>query len=147
MKDLYQLARRRVIRKKRFFQHLTFFIPVILFVFLLNTVLFITTWWTYDPNKNSTQLIQDILAYPYWWFQYPLLGWGLLLLIHYFTAFGIPLIGHYDEKWEALAIEEEVKRLRSKGHLPRTSDDPPLELKNLQKQANSHYQKRKLDSL
>lgn len=146
MKDIYQLARRSVIRKKRFFQHLTFFIPVILFLFLLNTVLFITTWWTYDPTKTNTQLLQDILAYPYWWFQYPLLGWGLLLLIHYFTAFGIPLLGHYDEKWEALAIEEEVRRMRAKGQLPNTPDDTPLELKNLQKETDTRYQKRQSDS-
>lgn len=135
MIDAYELARKRIIRKKRFYQHFTIFLAVILFLFLLNVVLFITTWWHYIPGRVTEDLTKEILQYPYWWFQYPLLGWGMFLFIHYCQAFGIPLVGQYDEKWEAEAIEAEVLRIERKAQgLKPTSAENSMELKTLEKE-------------
>lgn len=136
MKDIYELARRRVARKKLFYQHLTLYLAITIFLFLLNAVLFVRFGWNYDPNKHTTEIIKEILNYRYWWFQYPLLGWGALLFIHYCNAFGIPLIGYFDEKWEALAIEEEARKLRLKANQLHPTEKE-LELKILQKQTQS----------
>lgn len=134
MNDIYELARRRVARKKLFYQHLTLYLAVVIFLFLLNAVLFVRFGWNYDPDQRTTDIIKEILNYRYWWFQYPLLGWGMLLFIHYCTAFGIPMVGYFDEKWEAMAIEEEARRLKLKAS-QFTPTEKELELKILQKEA------------
>lgn len=136
MNDIYELARKRVGRKKLFYQHLTLYLAIITFLFLLNATFFVKFGWNYDPDKRTTEIIKEILNYRYWWFQYPLLGWGTLLFIHFCTAFGIPMVGYFDEKWEAMAIEEEAKRLRLKSQQQFSSEkDKELELKALQKEA------------
>lgn len=136
MNDIYELARQRVVRKKLFYQHLTVYLAITIFLFLLNATFFVKFGWNYDPDKRTTDIIKEILNYRYWWFQYPLLGWGTLMFIHYCTAFGIPMVGYFDEKWEVAAIEEEAKRLRLKAQqqMP-PAKDKELELKALQKEA------------
>ncbi|GEM_PF-404910 len=135
MKDVYELARARVGRKKLFYQHLSLYLGITLFLFALNAVLFVKFGWNYDPDKRTTDTIKEILNYRYWWFQYPLLGWGMLIFIHYCNAFGIPLIGYFDEKWEAAAIEQEAKRIRlNNEHVSLEEREKELELKAIQKE-------------
>jgi len=136
MIDAYELARRRIVRKKRFYQHLTLALGVLLFLFLLNVLQFFNMW-DYRPGMGKREILRDILRFSFWWFPYPTLSWSLLLFIHYCTAFGIPFIGQYDEKWQAEAIEAEMKRIQIKANqLHKTKKpDNPLDLKILQKEA------------
>ncbi len=41
------------------------------------------------------------------WIQYPAIGWGMALLMHYFKAFGIPFLGLKDEAWVRSEYEKE----------------------------------------
>lgn len=141
MIDAYELARKRIMRKKRFYQHLTIALGVLLFLFLLNVLQFFNMW-DYRPGMGKRQILLDVLRFPFWWFPYPTLSWGLLLFIHYCTSFGIPFIGQYDEKWQAEAIEAEMKRIQLKAdqlHKAKKSETS-LDLKILQKEAQTKDQ-------
>ncbi len=65
---IYRKARKRVKQKKGFFIHFSVYIAVGVFFLTMNLV---TDPW-------------DL------WFFYPLLPWGVALLIHYFSIFGLP---------------------------------------------------------
>lgn len=134
MKTIYDLARKRIIRKKRFYQHFTVFLGVMLFLFALNVLDFVTNHWHYVPGSGYSRLLRDILAYRFWWFPYPLLSWGFLVFIHYCFVFGIPFLGQFDEKWEAEAIQEEVSRLQKMANVAKPKTEHSMELKTLQKE-------------
>lgn len=113
--DPYKLARKRVQQKKGFYQHLGAYLAVGIFFLAMNLA-------TFDGD---------------WWFYFPMMGWGIAILIHYFSVFGIP--GLYDNtpEWEEKAFQEELKRM----NLPQpqaTQQEPivdkELELKTLQKE-------------
>ncbi|MBK7872708.1 MAG: 2TM domain-containing protein [Saprospiraceae bacterium] len=115
MRDIeLEKARKRVKKKKEFYQHLGSYIAVGGFFFLMNVV----------------------TSFGDWWFYYPMLGWGIGLVIHFFTVFGIPGVVNYNEDWEERAIQEELERLR-RGKPPRQEkplEEEELELKELQKE-------------
>ena len=103
-------ARKRVKEKKEFYQHLASYIAVGAFFFILNAV----------------------TSFGVWWFHYPMLGWGIGLVIHYFNVFGIPGIVQYDDEWEERAVEKELRKIqRNRGEALPTA--PELELKDLEK--------------
>jgi hypothetical protein len=64
----YKEARKRVRTKKEFYEHLTVFSVMSVFFFLLNA----------------------LTAFGSWWFYWPILGWGIGVLFHYFEVFGFP---------------------------------------------------------
>ncbi|MDX1943578.1 MAG: 2TM domain-containing protein [Saprospiraceae bacterium] len=136
-KDPYKLARRRVIRKKRFYQHFTVYLAVVLFLFALNAIPFFFRWLNYYPGMGLEEIIRNAYYYPGWWFQYPALGWALLLFLHYSAVFGVPVIGNLDEKWEKRAMEKELKRLQiselDAGNTLKEASEDKLRLKELQK--------------
>ena len=86
----YRKAKKRVKDKKEFYQHLTSFIGVNISLFVINVVM--------SPR--------DI------WFIYPLLFWGLALVFHYLSVFGLPGTGKLSAEWEEQEIEMEVQKLR-----------------------------------
>ncbi len=88
MRTAYEIAQRRVKKKKEFYQHLTSFATVGAFLMAINAATSFGTWWFY----------------------FPMLGWSIGLIIHYFTVFGIPGLPKYDEEWEQRAIQQEVER-------------------------------------
>lgn len=143
MIDAYKLARKRIIRKKRFYQHLAIAMGVLLFLFLLNLLQFFNMV-DIHPGMGKREILGAILRFPFWWVPYPTLGWGLFLFIHYCFAFGIPFVGQFDEKWEAEAIDAEMKRIQLKANnlsaTPKVKSDNSLELKTLQKEAQTKDQ-------
>ncbi len=108
----YESARKRVKKKKEFYSHLGSYIAVGSFFFILNIVT--------SPGD--------------WWFFYPMLGWGIGLVIHYFSVFGIP--GLMSSDWEEKALEEEMNRIRriQEKSKPEEKEEDSLELKDLQKE-------------
>ncbi len=142
MIDAYELAHKRIVRKKWFYQHLSIALGVLLFLFLLNLLQFFNMW-DYRPGMGKSEILRDILRYPFWWFPYATLSWSLALFIHYCFAFGIPFLGQFDEKWQAEAIEAEMKRIQNKAsQLPKMkkAGDQSLHLKTLQKEAQVNEQ-------
>jgi len=121
MKDRdYHLAKKRVKAKKEFYQHLSTYLVMAIFFFMLNAV----------------------TAFGNWWFHWPMLGWGIGVLFHYFDVFGLPGIGEMSDDWEEKALEEELrqieKRKRKQRHTSSTkpnAEEPEerLELKELEK--------------
>lgn len=79
----YNRAYQRVQEEKGFYSHVTTFLLVNAFLFLLN----------YFTAKG------------HWWFYWPLIGWGIGLTIHGIGIFGKNLI--FSKKWE----ENRIKKL------------------------------------
>ncbi len=89
---IYRQARRRVRKKKGFYAHFSVYIAVGLFFMAMNVIT--------DPYEM--------------WFFYPLMPWGVGLLIHYFGVFGLPGKNKVLSKsWEEKEVEKEVRRLRN----------------------------------
>lgn len=88
MRTAYEIAQKTVQKKKAFFQHLTSYGTVGAFLFTI----------------NATTSFGD------WWFHFPMMSWGIGLLIHYFSVFGIPGLAKYNEEWEEQTIQEEMQR-------------------------------------
>lgn len=115
----YREARKRVKKKKDFYEHLTTFIVMSVFFFLLNMV-------TAPGN---------------WWFYWPILGWGFGVVFHYLDTFGVPGVGTLSKEWEERAIEEEVRRLEGRNPYTRPGQDDyeELELRDLPPQKRKNW--------
>ena len=110
--DPHKIAKKRVAEKKGFYYHLVTFPLVNAFLFGINMLT--------SPE--------------FFWFLFPLMGWGIGLVIHYFTVFGFPGKGRLDEEWQAREIEKELHRM---GHHENNLDletVDELELKEFAKQ-------------
>ncbi|MEY3367335.1 MAG: hypothetical protein RI973_490 [Bacteroidota bacterium] len=86
-------ARKKVLAKKGFYQHLMSYILVNFFLLVLNLL---TT-----PDSL--------------WVVYPLLGWGIGLAFHYVEVFGIPGFDVLSKEWEEKEMEKELKSMAEKG--------------------------------
>lgn len=109
--DSIKKARKRVKSKKGFYKHLSSFLIVNIFLFLIN--LFTT------PGD--------------WWFIFPLLSWGIGLASHYVSVFGLPIFGTLSDRWEDEQMEielmkEEEKEARNRRILLKKENVEPLEL-------------------
>lgn len=112
----YKEAKKKVEAKKEFYQHVTVFTVMSVFFFALN-----------------------VITAPYaLWFYWPILGWGIGVMFHYFEVFGFPAIPQMSEEWEDEQIREEIKRLEQRNPTKRTpivdDDYEELELKQLRKE-------------
>ena len=108
-------AKKRVHKKKEFYQHLTSYLIMSVFFFVLN----VTT------------------AFGHWWFYWPIMGWGIGILFHYFDAFGYPGVGPISKEWEEKAIQEEMEKMEQEEEFflrKRETDNDHLELKELKKE-------------
>ncbi len=116
-KDEIRQARKKVIKKKKFYKHLVSYVTVNLFLFLLNML-------TYSGG---------------FWFFFPMMGWGVGLLFHYVDAFGIPGFGMLDKEWENREMDMELRKMKGNGLTgldERVGEDgleEDLKLKELQK--------------
>ena len=95
----YQEAKKRVKAKKEFFEHLSTYLVMGGFFFFLNA----------------------ITSFGRWWFFWPMLGWGIGVMFHYISVFGVPGVGQLDQEWEQRAIQKELERM---GNLPLKEDTP-----------------------
>ena len=111
---VYELARKRVKKKKGFYGHFSSFIAVTIFFFIMNVV-------TYDESGE-------------WWFFFPVLPWSIGLIIHYFNVFGLPGTDIMTKDWEEREIEREAKRIRNRLEpLPDLNEDE-LELRKIERE-------------
>lgn len=83
--ERYLRAKKRVENLKSFYLHLTAYILVNAFIFVIN-------FSTYDGE---------------WWFIYPLGGWGIGLFIHGLTVFTSSRFG---AEWEERKIKEYMEK-------------------------------------
>ena len=104
-KDLLEKAKKRVKDKKDFNVHLITFLCTMPLLFLIN--------WLTSPG--------------YWWFLFPLGGWGFALAMHYFTLFGF--FGLNSEDWEKKTLEKELERLKKEEDPSLSLPEDQLELK------------------
>lgn len=114
--DNYKLAKKKVKKKKGFYQHFSVYLAVIGFLAFIN---FATEPW-------------DI------WFIFPAASWGIAIVIHYLNVFGFPFTkGIMTPEWEEREIEKEMEKLDLQNP-PRQRTAPPemneeLELKEFKK--------------
>lgn len=81
----YLRAKRKVENLKSFYIHLIVFILVNIFLILINVV-----------NYKEVG---------HWWFIYPVIGWGIGLVIH---GISITSSGPFGEKWEREKMEKYI---------------------------------------
>lgn len=79
-------ARKYVRELREFYSHVATFV-------VINIVLNIINWLT-SPG--------------YWWAKWPLLGWGIGLIMHGFSLFGLDYF--FGKDWEERKIDEIVKK-------------------------------------
>ncbi|MEM0995331.1 MAG: 2TM domain-containing protein [Bacteroidota bacterium] len=96
----YEIARKRVKDKKKFHRNLATYIIFSLFFFFLNIF------------SGSNHL----------WFIYPVLGWGIGIVMEYYKVY-------VDPKLEDQAVEKELQRLRER-NIP-IDEEERLELRDL----------------
>ena len=112
-KELYELAKKRVERKKKFYKHLNTYLVMTIFFVLLNMFT--------SPGR--------------WWFIFPVLGWGIGIALEYLNIFGLPGI-QPDAEWEKKALEEELRKMNPSNEKPANpvpEKEDTLELKELKK--------------
>lgn len=67
---------------------------------------------------------------------WPMMGWGIAILIKYFQLFGLPgtdQLGSAD--WEEREMQKEMARMRRvEGSVKRTTEDEQLELREIRPQ-------------
>ncbi|TKJ42284.1 histidine kinase [candidate division LCP-89 bacterium B3_LCP] len=82
----YERARKRVEEIKGFYTHLLVYVLVNIFLVLFN--------WFSSPG--------------HWWFQWPLIGWGIGLAVHWLSIFGLG--SFLGKEWEERKIKEIVEK-------------------------------------
>ena len=122
--DIEEKVQETVEAKKGFLVHFGIYCAVIAFLFLLNII-------TSGPGSL--------------WFQWPALGWGLGVAIHYLGVFGIPGTNELVEKWEIEETAKEMKKAREQraamdNALPEaSSNEDELELPPLRRRKEELY--------
>lgn len=84
--EKYRRAKKRVKEIKSFYGHLLTYVVVIIILFVI-----------------------DMLSGEGLWFYWPLLGWGIAIVIHALNVFGVA--GVFGSKWEKKKIQEEMDKL------------------------------------
>ena len=109
----YEKAKKKVKARKDFYGHLTAYVATGIFFLAINLL-------NFDGR---------------FWFYWPLLGWGIGVLIHYFSVFGLPGVGILDEDWEEREIQKEL------GEPMEMEEDEydELELRALEKHKRRNY--------
>lgn len=91
--ELYRKAEKRVKEIKEFYTHAGVYV-------VINTGLF---------------LINMLTSPGIWWFYWPAVGWGIGLVIHGFTVFGLGAF--LGPEWEERKIKELVEKEKSRQKL------------------------------
>lgn len=117
-REIYRKAQKRVKDKKDFYTHFAIYCATVVFFFTINYLTSPEFWWAFFPS----------------------LGWGIGIVAHYFSTFGIPTAK--GEDWEERELAKEIRKLeRKQGILPKlenedediTLPDDELELKEFKK--------------
>lgn len=87
--EAYWEARKRMKKKKGFYKHLSTYLVVGSFFFLLNMA---------DNPRDI-------------WFIFPMLTWGVGLGIHYVSVFGLPGFNFNSKEWEEEQIRREMRNI------------------------------------
>ncbi len=120
---LMKKAKKRVEEKKGFYGHLSTYIAMAIFFMVMNFV-------TWDGE---------------FWFFFPLLPWGVGLLIHYFSVFGLPFNQILSSDWEDKELAKEIQRLQQKKGVDVSEiSDEQLELRELEKQKSKDWREEDL---
>ncbi len=137
MKDTYEIARRRVEKKKGFYRHFRGFLIVSILLVFLNLIPFFTEW-QHHPGAPLSEVLEELFFYyPYWYVQYPIFGWSIGILLHFAFVF---VLGRSFDEWEERALEREIKQLQKQNRfeLP----DEKMELREIE---TSRIKNRKWD--
>lgn len=105
----YEKAKRKVKKKKEFMEHFNSYIGVMVLLFVINV--FVARGGGF-------------------WMIYPMLGWGVGVMIHYFSVFGLPGLRPIDEDWEEEEIRREMER-QQKNRNHTDYKEPDLEERKL----------------
>ena len=97
-KEVYEEAEKRVKAKKRFYSHLG--------VYLTVNVILVIIWALSGDATNSWSGYGSPVGNM--WFLYPLIGWGIFVVINFLQVFVFKTSAHQEKR----AIEKEAEKLR-----------------------------------
>ncbi len=103
-KEQIEEAKKRVKQKKEFFEHFRTYAAMSAMFFAINLFT--------SPGS--------------WWFYWPIFGWGIGIVSHYFSVFGVPGVGVIDKAWEEQQLEKELRSMGAEE--AGNSGEPPLDL-------------------
>jgi len=111
----YEKAKKKVKQKKEFLEHLNTYAGVMVVLFVINVFL--------ARGRG-------------FWMIYPMMGWGVGLLIHYLSVFGFPGLRPIDDEWEEEEIQKEMERQQKQGnsHKSEMEDEETLDLPEISEQ-------------
>ena len=114
--EIKERVQKKIKARKGFMAHLGVYLATGLFFLVINLV-----------TMGGTDEL---------WFYWPMIPWGLGLLIHYFGVFGLPGTQELVEKWELEETAREMKRMRKQDlkQLDAGAHEDELELKDLKKE-------------
>lgn len=99
----YIRAKNRVERLRRFYTHLLIYL-------IINSGITIAKLWNnMDNGETLSAALLDFSTLFSW------IVWGIILIIHAFSVFGLPYIFGYD--WEARKIQEYIEREQSDNNI------------------------------
>lgn len=107
-------AQKKVKAKKGFYSHLTWYLAMMVVLFVIN----LTT------------------SFGDWWFQFPLMGWGISIFFHYIGVFGLPGLNFTNKEWEEKELEKELDKIAPEKSILEdhsVKPDEELELKEFKK--------------
>lgn len=129
--EIYEKAKKRVKAKKGFIVHFGVFCATIALLFTINFL-------TISDSKI-------------WWAFFPTLGWGIGIVAHYITVFGVGIFSQFiasfgynapmDDDWEEKELEKEIKKIRRQNYMNPEEEnnfdiDEELDLKEIEKLRN-----------
>ncbi|MBP9077756.1 MAG: 2TM domain-containing protein [Haliscomenobacter sp.] len=103
-KEQIEEAKKRVKQKKEFFEHFRTYAAMSAMFFAINLFT--------SPGS--------------WWFYWPIFGWGIGIVSHYFSVFGVPGVGVIDKAWEEQQLEKELRSMGAEE--AGNPGEPPLDL-------------------
>ncbi len=108
--EQFRKAKRRVQAKKGFYAHFVSYLCTISFLFLINL----------------------FTSPAYWWFFWPMFGWGIGIASHYFGVFGLPGSRALSQDWEEREMERELRKMEKQEsrfpYLQEENSDSDLDL-------------------
>jgi len=126
--EIYRKAKKRVKAKKNFFIHFGVFSATVALLFTINYITFHEAhiWWAFIPS----------------------VAWGIAIVAHYISVFGVGIVGKLlnsfgydapeDNDWEANEMKKEMEKIKRQNYNKSIDDnitvpDDKLELKEFKK--------------
>lgn len=133
MSNIEAIAREKIQKKKDFYRHFRAYLIVSVMIILANLIPFFIKWWGSYPDAPLSEVLEELFFYyPYWYVQYPIIGWGIAVFVHFLTVFGF---GKHLDNWEERTLRRAIEKQQQAEN---EIGDEELELKEIERVTMTH---------